>query len=123
MLIGSPPEVLEQSLVRWDPSLLANYELEVRGQLGFPPAAWVVALTASRGTLDACLESIANPAVVVAARPHPTGEAELFRAVVRVAASDATGLMRGLRAFQVELSKTGRPLLEIDVNPSDLGVA
>ncbi len=120
MLIASPPKVLEQSLVRWDPRLLANYELEVRGQLGFPPVAWVVVLTASKQTLEACLSRIASPQLVVMSPPHPVGEEGKSRAVVRVSTPHAPGRMRALRAFQVELSKDGRPLLVIDVNPGDL---
>lgn len=119
MLIGTPPEVLEQSLVRWDSALLAKSELAVRAELGFPPAAWTVSVEGSEQSLHGCLSAVHAAGLQVQARPFKV-ERELFRVVLRVQPSQASQLMKALRAFQVRLSSEGAPLLIIDVNPTDL---
>ena len=89
-----------QALVRWDPAGYAARELDERGELGFPPATRMAALT---GTPDAVAELLATARLPDGAQPIgpvPTGndaDGSTERMLVRVRRADSAALATALK--------------------------
>ena len=91
-----------QSLVRWDPSGSAARELADRGELAFPPAVRIAALTGPAAAVTELLNGAELPDAAEVIGPVPmTGEAE--RVLIRVPRTQGPALASALK-----LSAAGR---------------
>jgi primosomal protein N' (replication factor Y) (superfamily II helicase) len=105
-----------QALVRWDPVGAAVRELADRTQLGFPPAARMVALSGSRGAVADVVRAVDGAEVL---GPVPEGEGE--RAFLRVPRSEGTALAQQLRAVLATRSARKEESVRVEVDPPALG--
>ncbi len=140
IIVGTLPESLEQSVVRWQPEILAVQELQTRAELGFPPSRWLVSVTgapeaveeatsavraaASQVQTDRPVGRLAPIAVVSVSPPHRDEEGETVSRLIASSVPKMTGqLMASLRQVQINRSKNGMSLLRIEVNPSQVAGA
>jgi primosomal protein N' (replication factor Y) len=86
-----------QALVRWDPGWFAARELAERGELGFPPAARMAALTGPPVAVAELLTSADLPESAQVVGPVPV-DAETERVLVRVPRRAGAELARALKA-------------------------
>jgi primosomal protein N' (replication factor Y) len=112
-----------QALVRWDPATFADRELAARAELRFPPAARMAALTGTRDTVLALLDSAALPGDAEVLGPVPGGDhhPDLIRYLVRVPRSEGGELAAALHAGQA--ARTARKesgLLRVQLDPASL---
>jgi primosomal protein N' (replication factor Y) len=105
-----------QALVRWDPVGAAVRELADRTQLGFPPAARMVALSGSRGAVADVVRAVDGAEVL---GPVPEGEGE--RAYLRVPRSEGAALAQQLRAVLATRSARKEETVRVEVDPPALG--
>ncbi|WP_026123134.1 primosomal protein N' [Nocardiopsis chromatogenes] len=105
MADASVPAV--QALVRWDPSGLAERELEERRELGFPPAVTMASVTGAPAKVRELLDGLSlpesaevlGPVPVDAGGPGPrSSEESSERALLRVPHADAYELTKALKA-------------------------
>src|SRR5690606_40742772 len=81
LLVGDAAPAPTNALVRWDPALLADRELDERAELALPPAVRVAAVTGDRPAVAALLgrvelarpDAVLGPVEVPA--PPPRGRA------------------------------------------------
>jgi primosomal protein N' (replication factor Y) (superfamily II helicase) len=128
-----------QALVRWDPVTHAERELAERGELRFPPAVRLAALT---GAEDAVCEvagaadlpagaEVLGPVPVTdgaAVRPEPgpagpdgPGPDRTVRVLIRAARPDGTALAAALRAAQaVRSARKDARVVRLQLDPAEL---
>ncbi|WRS29702.1 hypothetical protein U6G28_09265 [Actinomycetaceae bacterium MB13-C1-2] len=136
IIVGTLPESLEQSIVRWQPEILAVEELRTRTELGFPPSRWLVSVTGEPQAVEEAADAVhhvanraeacqpkdseASIAVVSLSSPYRE-EGKTVRRLIASSAPRMTGqLMSALRQVQIDRSKNGMALLLIEVNPSQV---
>ena len=136
LLVGEVPSLLLDSLVHWDPGILAHDEWVRRQDLGFPPARWMVAIEGSASSVAVEMKSAQEalgPAqayfpgedrarLTVISREGIVDEdgAEQERVVLSVAARNIQVLMSRLGEARKDLSRNGRKLPRFEINPSSL---
>lgn len=140
LLVGDAAPAPTNALVRWDPALLADRELDERVELSLPPAVRVAAVTGDRPAVAAVLgrvalagpETVLGP-VEVAASPRARGadgadgaapglvDAPPVRAVVRVPVRDGRRLARELGA-SVAVRSARRELgsVRVELDPKEI---
>jgi primosomal protein N' (replication factor Y) (superfamily II helicase) len=97
-----------QALVRWDPAGFAARELADRGELGFPPAVRMAALTGDGPAIAQLLAAAELPSQAQAVGPVPAeGDAE--RMLVRVPRRQGTALAAALKAAAASRSARKAP--------------
>lgn len=140
LLVGDAAPAPTNALVRWDPALLADRELDERVELSLPPAVRVAAVTGDRPAVAAVLgrvalagpETVLGP-VEVAASPRGRGadgadgaapglvEAPPVRAVVRVPVRDGRRLARELGASVAVRSARREPgSVRVELDPKEI---
>ena len=115
-------------LLRWDPAGAAERELELRRELGLPPAVRYAELTGSREALDAFVPRLGLGEGVRTVGPAPledapgaapahrdaqlTGAGRRFRTLVFFSYAEAAGVTAALRATKAAVSarRTGDPV-------------
>ncbi|WP_017557808.1 primosomal protein N' family DNA-binding protein [Nocardiopsis baichengensis] len=124
MADASAPAV--QALVRWDPSGLAERELEERRELGFPPAVTMASVTGAPAKVRELLDGLAlpesaevlGPVPVEAGGPGPKPEETPERALLRVPHADAYALTKALKAAAAARSmRREEHLAQVRVDP------
>jgi len=98
-----------QALIRWDPAGFAERELADRGELGFPPAVRMAAVTGAADAVASLLSGVPPEFEVLGPVPvergaAPAGAAGQVRAVVRASRSQGAALARALHAAQAARS-------------------
>lgn len=140
LLVGDAAPAPTNALVRWDPALLADRELDERVELSLPPAVRVAAVTGDRPAVAAVLgrvglagpETVLGP-VEVAASPRGRGadgadgaapglvDAPPVRAVVRVPVRDGRLLARELGASVAVRSARREPgSVRVELDPKEI---
>ncbi|MGB2558052.1 primosomal protein N' [Cellulosimicrobium cellulans] len=140
LLVGDAAPAPTNALVRWDPALLADRELDERVELSLPPAVRVAAVTGDRPAVAAVLgrvalagpETVLGP-VEVAASPRGRGadgadgaapglvDASPVRAVVRVPVRDGRRLARELGASVAVRSARREPgSVRVELDPKEI---
>ncbi|MHA7620067.1 primosomal protein N' family DNA-binding protein [Cellulosimicrobium cellulans] len=140
LLVGDAAPAPTNALVRWDPALLADRELDERVELSLPPAVRVAAVTGDRPAVAAVLgrvalagpETVLGP-VEVAASPRGRGadgvdgaapglvDAPPVRAVVRVPVRDGRRLARELGASVAVRSARREPgSVRVELDPKEI---
>ncbi len=140
LLVGDAAPAPTNALVRWDPALLADRELDERVELSLPPAVRVAAVTGDRPAVAAVLgrvalagpETVLGP-VEVAASPRGRGAdgadgaapglvaAPPVRAVVRVPVRDGRRLARELGASVAVRSARREPgSVRVELDPKEI---
>ncbi len=143
LLVGDAAPAPTNALVRWDPALLADRELDERVELSLPPAVRVAAVTGERAAVAAVLgrvelardDAVLGPVEVPAAAPRagrgpggeapaapvPRGEAPPVRAVVRVPVRDGRRLARELAASLAVRSARREPgSVRVELDPKEI---
>lgn len=125
MADASVPAV--QALVRWDPSGLAERELEERRELGFPPAVTMASVTGAPAKVRELLDGLSlpesaevlGPVPVDAGGPGPrSSEESPERALLRVPHADAYELTKALKAAAAARSaRREEHLAQVRVDP------
>ncbi|MDA2813696.1 primosomal protein N' [Nocardiopsis sp. RSe5-2] len=125
MADASVPAV--QALVRWDPSGLAERELEERRELGFPPAVTMASVTGAPAKVRELLDGLTlpesaevlGPVPVDAGGPGPrSSEESPERALLRVPHADAHELTKALKAAAAARSaRREEHLAQVRVDP------
>ncbi|MDA2807666.1 primosomal protein N' [Nocardiopsis suaedae] len=125
MADASVPAV--QALVRWDPSGLAERELEERRELGFPPAVTMASVTGAPAKVRELLDGLSlpesaevlGPVPVDAGGPGPRSAEEApERALLRVPHADAYELTKALKAAAAARSaRREEHLAQVRVDP------
>ena len=98
-----------QALIRWDPVGYSERELADRGDLGFPPAVRMAAVTGSAPAVASLLSSMTAGLEVLGPVPVDSGGGlsepdEQVRALVRAPRSQGASLARALHAAQAARS-------------------
>ena len=98
-----------QALIRWDPAGFAERELADRGELGFPPAVRMAAVTGAADAVASLLSGVPPEFEVLGPVPvergaAPDGETGQVRALVRTSRSQGAALARALHAAQAARS-------------------
>jgi len=141
LLVGDAAPAPTNALVRWDPALLADRELDERAELALPPAVRVAAVTGDRPAVAAVLGRVelARPDAVlgpveVPAAPRGRGavepgdapapvmvDAPPVRAVVRVPVRDGRRLARELAASLAVRSARREPgSVRVELDPREI---
>jgi len=140
LLVGDAAPAPTNALVRWDPALLADRELDERVELSLPPAVRVAAVTGERAAVAAVLERVelASPDTVLgpvevpasSRGPGPVGgdggapgllDAPPVRAVVRVPVRDGRRLARELGASLAVRSARREPgSVRVELDPKEI---
>lgn len=116
-----------QALVRWDPVGHAERELAERTEVGFPPAASLVALDAPAAALEGLLAVTELPADTEVLGPvdaidPPTGSEGWERLLLRAPRRDGRALVRAVVAAQRVRSAHKEPdTVRVQVDPQRLG--
>ena len=97
-----------QALVRWDPAGFAARELADRGELGFPPAVRMAALTGDGPAITDLLAAADLPSQAQAIGPVPA-ERDTERMLVRVPRRQGTALAAALKAAAAARSARKAP--------------
>ncbi|WP_353709303.1 primosomal protein N' [Cellulosimicrobium sp. ES-005] len=148
LLVGDAAPAPTNALVRWDPALLADRELDERAELSLPPAVRVAAVTGDRPAVAALLgrvelarpDAVLGPVEVPA--PPPRGrapgaggpgsgavdgpgpgmlDAPPVRAVVRVPVRDGRRLARELAASLAVRSARREPgSVRVELDPKEI---
>ncbi|MGN6238881.1 MAG: primosomal protein N', partial [Cellulosimicrobium cellulans] len=147
LLVGDAAPAPTNALVRWDPALLADRELDERAELSLPPAVRVAAVTGDRPAVAALLgrvelarpDAVLGPVEVPA--PPPRGRAPgtgsgtgtgdgagpglldalPVRAVVRVPVRDGRRLARELAASLAVRSARREPgSVRVELDPKEI---
>ena len=98
-----------QALIRWDPTGFAERELADRGELGFPPAVRMAAVTGAADAVASLLSGVPPEFEVLGPVPvergaAPADETGQVRALVRASRSEGAALARALHAAQAARS-------------------
>lgn len=113
-----------QALVRWDPAGFAARELAERGELGFPPAARMAALTGARGAVDELLAAVTLPAGAEIVGPVPAGrtlDGDTERMLVRVPRALGAELATALKsAAAARSARKATDPVKIVLDPQEL---
>ena len=138
LLVGDAAPAPTNALVRWDPALLADRELDERAELALPPAVRVAAVTGDRPAVAAVLgrvglagpDTVLGPVEVPApARGRGEGDgpapamvdAPPVRAVVRVPVRDGRRLARELAASLAVRSARREPgSVRVELDPKEI---
>jgi primosomal protein N' (replication factor Y) (superfamily II helicase) len=109
-----------QALVRWDPAGAASRELAERGELGFPPACRMAALTGSPQAVAELLAAAELPDGAQVVGPVPVGN-DAERLLIRVPRALGTELARRLKSAAAGRSarRTAEPV-RIQLDPHEL---
>lgn len=122
MLLGQPPAVPAQALLRWDPIGYAERELAERAELGFPPVAWLAEVTGDRAAVRDLLARADLPARAEVLGPQPVldddGE-ELARAVIRAPRSEGGALATALKTAKSVRSAHKQTAVRVQIDPSE----
>jgi len=149
LLVGDAAPAPTNALVRWDPALLADRELDERAELSLPPAVRVAAVTGDRPAVAALLgrvelarpDAVLGPVEVPAPPPRgrasgagsgtSTGtgdgagpgllDAPPVRAVVRVPVRDGRRLARELAAsLAVRSARREAGSVRVELDPKEI---
>ncbi len=150
LLVGDAAPAPTNALVRWDPALLADRELDERSELSLPPAVRVAAVTGDRPAVAALLgrvelarpDAVLGPVEVPAPPPRGRGagtgaggtgggtvdgagpgmlDAPPVRAVVRVPVRDGRRLARELAASLAVRSARREPgSVRVELDPKEI---
>ncbi len=115
LLVAAQDAYVVQALVRNDLASLAESERADREQAHMPPAYRCVRL---RGSLEAVTEWLEGFSGEVLGPLETTGGAE---ALLLAPHGRAAGLLKYVQAQQSKRSRAGRPVVEVRVDPVDLG--
>jgi primosomal protein N' (replication factor Y) len=109
-----------QALVRWDPAGFAARELAERGELGFPPAARMAALTGPPDALTELLAGAPLPDTAQVVGPVPV-DGDTERLLVRVPRAAGAELARALKTGAAARSarRSAQPV-RVDLDPAEL---
>jgi primosomal protein N' (replication factor Y) len=120
-----------QALIRWDPVTFAERELADRGELGFPPAVRMAAVTGDPSAVASLLAAteptfdVLGP-VPVDSQPDRTANGhqpadEQVRALIRAPRSQGTQLARALQAAQaVRAARKEGGGVRVQLDPAEL---
>ncbi len=117
-----------QALVRWDPVGFAERELAERGELGFPPAVRMAAVTGPSSAVAEFVGSAALPDRAeilgpVPAEPNGTGPdtEPAERALIRIPRTDGLALARALHAAQAARSaRKDGAAVRVQLDPAEV---
>jgi len=118
-----------QALVRWDPVTHAERELAERGELRFPPAVRMAALTGAEEAVREVVGAADLPAGAEVLGPVPVaggaadgpGPEHVVRMLVRVPRPDGTALAAALRTAQAERSaRKDAGVVRLQLDPAEL---
>jgi primosomal protein N' (replication factor Y) len=122
-----------QALIRWDPVTPAERELAERGEVGFPPAVRMAAVTGPPEAVERFLTNAPIPATAEVLGPivltggataGPAGAneaADVVRALIRVPRPDALALAGALQTAQAGRSARKDPgQVRVQIDPAEL---
>lgn len=116
-IVAAADQPVVQAFIRNDLAGLAAHELHDRREAGMPPAVRVARI---RGTPFAVADWIAQPHAAEVLGPWP--EADRSVALLRVPLNQTRTFTRAIAAIQATRSKSRAPVVEVRVDPIDLGL-
>ncbi|WP_165214640.1 primosomal protein N [Schaalia sp. ZJ1691] len=121
LIVGRIDQALGQAFVRWDPVDIAHRLLDERRELGFFPAATIVALDGPAGDVHSIADSVTAEILgTVEQMSRRDASIVTVRTLLRVANPQAPQLLTQLAQIQRQRAATRSPLVKITVNPPEL---
>ena len=125
LVVGTIPEALGQTLVRWAPTDYADRLLDEREALGFFPAKTMVALDGPSAQVRQVAEQVIREGgaelVGTVVRPATReGEEHEVRTLVRTPLAGAASMLAVLTDIRRSRSARKVPLVKMSVNPPEL---
>jgi len=119
VIVASSDAVPVQALARWAPQRAAQWELDDRAAVGFPPAVRLAELTGTAPDLTDLLATVQLPRTAEVLGPAPFGDIE--RAMVRVPRADSADLAVALKAAQgARSARHDGAAVRVRFDPADL---